>query len=89
MVVDRLEDRTAHGQQLKMLLHHVDVVALRVKHGERDAAAFIPVVAVVVVHADRGGPVGAKRGAQIRQARLDVGLGNGKARDVLDTCVTI
>ena len=31
----------------------------------------------------------AERGAQLRQARFDVGLGNGKARDVLDACVAI
>ena len=57
MVVDGLEDGTPEGQQLQVLLHHVHVVALGVEHGERDRPPFRPVVAVVVVDAECGGPV--------------------------------
>ena len=53
VVVDRLEDRVAGGEQLQVLLHDVDVVAVRVQGGEREMLALGPVVAVVVIHAHR------------------------------------
>ena len=60
VVVDRLENGPAKRQQLQVLLHHLDVVAVRVQHGERHVPALRPVVAVVVVHAQRGRPVRAQ-----------------------------
>jgi len=62
VVVDRLEDGPPQREQLEVLLHHVDVVAVRVEHGERHVTPLGPVVAVVVVHAQGGGPVRAQRG---------------------------
>ena len=60
VVVDGLEYGPAERQELQVLLHHLDVVAVRVQHGERHVLALRPVVAVVVVHAQRGCPVRAQ-----------------------------
>ena len=51
MVIDGFEDRVACGKQLQLLLHDVDVVAVRVQGRKRKPLALRPVIAVVVVHA--------------------------------------
>ena len=43
-----LEDGPPQGQQLQVLLHYLDVVAVRVQHGERQVLALGPVVTVIV-----------------------------------------
>jgi hypothetical protein len=63
VVVDRLEHRLAHREQLQVLFHDLQVVAVRMQGGERLVAALGPVVPVIVVDADRG--------AAIRPERLD------------------
>jgi hypothetical protein len=71
VVVDRLQDRLTEGEELEMLLHDLDVVALRVERREREALALGAVVAVVVVDADRGDPLRTERSAEaLGQGRL-------------------
>ena len=71
VVVDGLEDGVAEGEQLEVLLHDVDVVAVGVERRERLGLALDPVVLVVVVDADRRDPVGAEG---VDQALGDGGL---------------
>ena len=79
MVVDGLEDGPAEGQQLEVLLHHIDVVGVGVEWRDAELSALGPVVAVVVVDADRRAPVRAQGTDQAaRQRRLPRG---GVARD--------
>ncbi len=61
MVVDGLEDRLAPGEQLQMLLHDLYVIAVGVQRGERQRAAFGPVVLVVVIDADCRAAIGPER----------------------------
>jgi hypothetical protein len=68
VIVDRLEHRLAHGEQLQVLFHDLQVVTVRVQGRERLVPAFGPVVPVVVVDADRG--------AAIRPERLDQAPGD-------------
>ena len=79
MVVDRLQDGLAHAQQLQVLLHDLDVVAVGVQRGERQRLALDAVIAVVVVHADRRDPL---RPERRHQTLGDRGLAGGAvARD--------
>ena len=66
MIVDRVEYRSAERQELQVLLHDVDVVAVWIEHRERDAAAFVTVVPVIVVDAEGGGTVGLRAAAMPR-----------------------
>jgi len=61
VVVDGLEDRLDPGEQLQVLLHDLYVVAVGVQRGERQRAAFGPVVLVVVIDADRRAAIGPER----------------------------
>jgi hypothetical protein len=61
MVVDRFQDGVAERQQLQVLLHDLDVVAVGVQRGERQPVTLFPVVAVIVVDADRRHPVDPER----------------------------
>jgi hypothetical protein len=61
VIVDRLEDRLAPGEQLQVLLHDLYVVAVGMQRGERQLAAFGPVVLVVVIDADRRAAIGPER----------------------------
>ena len=61
VVVDGLENRLAHRQQLQVLLHDPHVVARGVEGGEGQPLALDAVVAVVVVDAHGAHP-GAERG---------------------------
>ncbi len=71
VAVDGLQDGLAHGKKLEVLLHDLHVVAVRVQRRERDVLPLDPVVAVVVVDADGGHPVGAKGlGQALGEGRL-------------------
>ena len=57
VVVDRLEDGLAQRQQLEVLLHHLDLVAVQVQHRDQDARALGPGVAVLApIFTQRIGP---------------------------------
>src|SRR5215472_1299298 len=51
MVVDGLEDRVPGGEQLQLLLHDVDVIAVGVQRREPEVLALLAVVTVIVIHA--------------------------------------
>ena len=81
VVVDRLQDGLPERQQLQVLLHDFDVVAGRVQRSERQTLAFLPVVAVVVVDADRRHSLAAEGlGDSLGEGRLPRGAvaGNGQ-----------
>src|SRR6516165_6054627 len=52
VVVDGLEDRVPGGEQLQLLLHDVDVIAVGVQRREPEVLALLTVITVVVIHAN-------------------------------------
>ena len=83
VVVHGLQNRLAESEELEVLLHDLDVVALRVEGSEGKVAALGPVVAVVVVDTDRGDALRAEGSGQpAGQGRLAGGAvaGDGEHR---------